>query len=83
MPLQEYLLRFYPAEHEVTLVMTKTFPLTRSVVQHLRLGDLAAELELAPQVGTLYIPPFNQRPVEDTELMEMMVTVGMGPVRES
>jgi uncharacterized protein YabN with tetrapyrrole methylase and pyrophosphatase domain len=78
MPLQEYLLRFYPAEHEVTLVMTKTFPLTRSVVQNLQLRDLAAELERAPQVGTLYIPPLNQRPVEDTELMEMMVTTGTG-----
>src|SRR5207247_1923085 len=43
-PLQDYLLRFYPADHEASLVMTKTFPLTRSVVQHLQLGDLAAEL---------------------------------------
>lgn len=76
-PLQEYLLRFYPASHEATLVMTKTFPLTRSVLQRLRLRDLAAELERAPQVGTLYIPAVGQRPVEDGELMEMMLTRGM------
>ena len=77
-PLQEYLLRFYPADQEAALVMTKTFPLTRSVVQRLRLCDLAAELERAPHVGTLYIPAVDQRPVEDGELMEMMLTRGMG-----
>lgn len=75
-PLQDYLLRFYPADHEATLVMTKTFPLARSVVQHVRLGNLASELESAPPVGTLYIPALNERPVEDTELLETMVTSG-------
>ena len=72
-PLQEYLLRFYPAEHEAAIVTTKTYPLTRSVVQRLQLRDLAAELEQAPQVGTLYIPPLTERPVEDTELLEVML----------
>ena len=72
-PLQEYLLRFYPAEHEAAIVTTKTYPLTRSVVQRLQLGELAAELEQAPQVGTLYIPPLTERPVEDTELLEVML----------
>jgi uncharacterized protein YabN with tetrapyrrole methylase and pyrophosphatase domain len=82
-PLQEYLLQFYPAEHGVKIVTTKTFPLTRSVVQHLELGDLAAELELAPQVGTLYIPPLNERPVEDAELLEVMLTAGSDAATES
>ncbi|MBD0324551.1 MAG: hypothetical protein ICV72_14385, partial [Aldersonia sp.] len=50
-PLQEYLLRFYPAGHEVVIVTTKTFPLMRSVVQRLQLRDLATELERAPKVG--------------------------------
>ena len=50
-PLQEYLLGFYPAEHEAAIVTTKTYPLTRSVVQRLQLRDLAVELEQAPQVG--------------------------------
>jgi precorrin-6B methylase 1 len=82
-PLQEYLLRFYPADHEAALVMTKTYPLTRSVVQRLQLGDLAVELEGAPQVGTLYIPALSQRPVEDTELMEVMLTTGSVAAAES
>jgi uncharacterized protein YabN with tetrapyrrole methylase and pyrophosphatase domain len=72
-PFQEYLLRFYPADHEVAIVTTKTHPLTRSVVQRVRLGDLASELERAPQVGTLYIPPLSERPVEDAELLDVML----------
>ena len=57
----------------LAIVTTKTYPLTRSVVQRLQLGDLAAELERAPQVGTLYIPPLVERPVEDVELLEVML----------
>jgi hypothetical protein len=82
-PLQEYLLRFYPADHEAAIVTTKTHPLTRSVVQHLQLGALAMELERAPKVGTLYIPPLGERPVEDAELLEVMLTAGSEAVAES
>lgn len=78
-PLQDYLLRFYPPEHEASLVSTKTFPLMRSVVQHLQLQHLAAELAGAPQVGTLFIPALTQRPVEDTELLDLMLTAGSEP----
>jgi uncharacterized protein YabN with tetrapyrrole methylase and pyrophosphatase domain len=72
-PLREYLLQFYPADHEASLVTTKTHPLTRSVVQSLKLGDLAAELERAPLVATLYIPALTERPVEDEDLLEVML----------
>jgi uncharacterized protein YabN with tetrapyrrole methylase and pyrophosphatase domain len=72
-PLQDYLLGFYPSGHEVALVATKTFPLTRSVVRRLPLGELAAELENAPPVATLYIPPVGDRPVEDEGLLEVML----------
>jgi len=75
-PLQDYLLRFYPPEHEVSIVTTKTHPLARSVVQRLQLGELATELERAPKVGTLYVPPFGERAVEDDDLLEVMVTAG-------
>jgi uncharacterized protein YabN with tetrapyrrole methylase and pyrophosphatase domain len=77
MPLQNYLMGFYPSDHEVSLVTTKTFPLTRSVVERLRLGDLASALSGAPGVGTLYIPALTERPVEDTGLMELMETMGV------
>lgn len=75
-PLEVYLLRFYAPDHEVALVTTKTFPLTRSVVQRFPLRSLAAELERAPPVATLYIPPLSERPVEDLDLLNFMVTAG-------
>jgi precorrin-6B methylase 1 len=76
-PLQDHLLRFYPGDHEAALVMTKTFPLMRSVVQRLRLSNVAAELEHAPHVGTLYIPAVCPRPIVDRQLMETMLTGGL------
>jgi uncharacterized protein YabN with tetrapyrrole methylase and pyrophosphatase domain len=78
-PLQDYLLRFYPADHEVALVASKTFPLMHSSVQRLPLRELASELERAPQVGTLYIPAVSPRPVEDADLMETMLVGGTDP----
>jgi uncharacterized protein YabN with tetrapyrrole methylase and pyrophosphatase domain len=78
-PLQEYLLRFYPAEHKVSIVTTRTFPLTRSTVWRLPLRDLAVELEQAPSVGTLYVPPLVERPVEDADLLEVMLAAGSQP----
>jgi len=75
-PLQDFLLRSYPADHQVKLVTSKTHPLTRSTVEILKLGELASVLEGAPQVGTLYIPALTQRPIEDTELLDLMVTTG-------
>ena len=74
-PLEEHLLRFYPADHEITLVMTKTFPLLRSVVQRFPLRSLARELARAPQVGTLYIKAVDTRPIEDAELLKRMVAM--------
>jgi uncharacterized protein YabN with tetrapyrrole methylase and pyrophosphatase domain len=82
-PLQEYLLRFYPAEHVAAIVTTKTYPLTRSVVRRLQLGNLAVELERAPKVGTLYIPPVSERSVEDADLLEVMLTAGLEGMTDS
>lgn len=75
-PLQGYLLRFYPGDHEVKLVTSKTYPLIRSSVQVLSLDHLAVTLEGEPGVGTLYIPGLGARPVEDAELLNVMVTTG-------
>jgi uncharacterized protein YabN with tetrapyrrole methylase and pyrophosphatase domain len=75
-PLQDYLLEFYPPEHQVKLVTSKTHPLLRSAVVPLMLGELATALEGTPGVGTLYIPPLADRPVEDHDLLNVMVTSG-------
>jgi len=76
LPLQEYLLRFYPPDHEVKLVTSKTHPLVRSTVRSLQVGELAVALEGAPGVGTLYIPALTERPVQDSALLEVMVNSG-------
>jgi len=77
-PLQEFLLTFYPPDHEASLVTSRSHPLMRSVVNRLRLGELAAELAGDPGVGTLYIPALKPRDVADEELLELMMTAGTG-----
>lgn len=78
-PLQEYLERFYPAGHEVILVTTRTHPLTRSTIRRFKLSDLATELVQSPPVATLYIAPVFERAIEDTALLEVMLTAGAEP----
>jgi hypothetical protein len=78
-PLQDYLERFYPAGHEVSLVTTRTHPLTRSTIRHFKLSDLATELVQAPPVATLYIAPVVERAIEDTALLEVMQMAGAEP----
>ncbi|HZC36979.1 MAG TPA: SAM-dependent methyltransferase [Chthoniobacterales bacterium] len=73
-PLQDYLLQFYPPDHPIKLVISKTFPLLRSIVETYRIGTLAVDLENGPQAGTLYIPPVTQRAIEDQQLFETLTT---------
>ncbi len=72
LPLQNYLLQFYSAEHPITLVVSRTFPLQRSIVKAYRIGSLALELGHGPQAGTLYIPPVRRREIADSEFLERM-----------
>jgi hypothetical protein len=78
-PLQEYLERFYPAGHEVSLVTTRTHPLTRSTIRRFKLSDLATELVQAPPVATLYIAAVVERAIEDTALLEVMQMASAEP----
>jgi hypothetical protein len=74
-PLQDYLSQFYPRHHQIRLVMSKTFPLLNSNVQLFRLDQLAQELQRAPQVGTLFLPPVRSRPIEDVNLLKRMLAL--------
>lgn len=78
-PLQDHLSRFYAEDHEVVLVVSKTFPLLESIVRRFPLRELAAELHKAPDVGTLYIPAAESRPIEDVELLKRMVDMDPPP----
>jgi uncharacterized protein YabN with tetrapyrrole methylase and pyrophosphatase domain len=70
LPLQNYLLEFYPPRHPITLVFSRTFPLQRSIVETYRMKSLALELARGPQVGTLYIPPVRRREIADHKFFE-------------
>jgi uncharacterized protein YabN with tetrapyrrole methylase and pyrophosphatase domain len=71
-PLQNYLLEFYPAEHPITLVLSKTYPLLESIVETYQLGTLGPDLARGPQSGNLYIPPVRRRPIADHKLLEKL-----------
>jgi precorrin-3B methylase len=70
LPLQNYLLEFYPPRHPITLVLSRTFPLQRSIVETYRMESLALELGHGPQAGTLYIPPVRRREIADHKFLE-------------
>ncbi len=72
LPLQRYLLEFYPSEHPITLVLSKTFPLLESITETYRLETLATDLARGPQSGNLYIPPVRRRPIADYKLLEKL-----------
>lgn len=72
MDLQEYLLKFYPASHEVLSVFSRTHPALRSIVERHRVGDLAEALARGAQSGTLFIPPARRREVARSDLADRL-----------
>jgi uncharacterized protein YabN with tetrapyrrole methylase and pyrophosphatase domain len=70
--LQNYLLGFYPAEHRLTLVLSKTFPIQESIVETYRLGTLSMDLGRGTQSGNLYIPPVCRRAIADHQLLKKL-----------
>jgi uncharacterized protein YabN with tetrapyrrole methylase and pyrophosphatase domain len=70
--LQDHILQFYPADHEVILVTSKPHPLLDPLIQPVALGSLAAALMPAIQIGTLYIPPLRHREIVEEALAERM-----------
>jgi uncharacterized protein YabN with tetrapyrrole methylase and pyrophosphatase domain len=74
-PLQDYLMKFYKPNHEVTLVVSKTFPLLRSIVRRFPLKQLAAEVKRSPPLATIFIPPAFNRAIRDEALLKQMLKV--------
>ncbi len=66
--LQRYLLRYYPAEHEVRAVHSSGHPLVPSEIVDFPLSELPDGLCRASPVATLYLPPTGQRPVRNAHL---------------
>ena len=73
--LQDYLLRYYPADHEARLVHSASFPFTEPEIKTVRLGDLGVLAKIATSQHILYVPPVGQQPVADRELAANLSSV--------
>jgi uncharacterized protein YabN with tetrapyrrole methylase and pyrophosphatase domain len=70
--LQDYLLQFYPSDHQMLLVTSAPHPLLDPLVQPVEAGALAAALMPGTQLGTLFIPPAYHRDIADAMLADLM-----------
>ncbi|MGP4114852.1 SAM-dependent methyltransferase [Streptomyces sp. 4N509B] len=66
--LQEYLLRFYPADHVAKLVHSASFPISRAEVRDVPIGEMGILAEIATSQHILYVPPVVRRQIVDMEL---------------
>ena len=73
--LREHLLRFYPPRHGVTAAYSTPHPLMPSTAHRLLLQDLCDHAPVLHAGFTLFVPPVNERPVEDFELLRQMDSV--------
>jgi uncharacterized protein YabN with tetrapyrrole methylase and pyrophosphatase domain len=70
--LQEHLLKFYPADHQAIVVVSRTHPLLQPIDRAIPIGKLADALREGAGVATLFIPPSTRRDVAVPELAERM-----------
>lgn len=70
--LQNYLLDFYPDQHNAILIVSKTHPLLEPIMQKIPLGRLVMAMQQGFSVGTLFIPPVHHREVANQELADRM-----------
>jgi uncharacterized protein YabN with tetrapyrrole methylase and pyrophosphatase domain len=67
--IKEYLLRYYPPEHELTAVHSSMHPLLEAATTTFRLGEMEDHHLALHQGLTVYIPPVQMRPAFDEDLM--------------
>lgn len=70
--LQDYLLSYYPEDHDVVIVTSSTHPLLEPLLQKARLGSLAKSLAHTSYSGTIYLPPVRRRPIADQQLADRL-----------
>ncbi|SHJ99257.1 SAM-dependent methyltransferase [Haladaptatus paucihalophilus] len=68
---REYLERFYPPDHSVSLLQTATYPISNSRQIEFEIKDFEKMADEINAIQTLYIPPANERPVQNEELAEL------------
>jgi uncharacterized protein YabN with tetrapyrrole methylase and pyrophosphatase domain len=73
--IKDYLLRYYPADHELTAVHSSMHPLLEPTTTTFRLGEMEDHHLTLHQGLTVYIPPVRMRPTVDTDLAEKIASV--------
>ncbi|MGZ3382553.1 MAG: SAM-dependent methyltransferase, partial [Isosphaeraceae bacterium] len=70
--LQEHMLKYYPADHRATLLISRIHPLLDPVQVSFPIAQLADAVTRTSNVATLMIPPVRTRPVADDALAQRM-----------
>lgn len=70
--IKNYLLKFYPPNHELVAVYSSTYPLVQSVRTVFCIENIESYAECLHQGVTVYIPSVHSRPVADHELYSKM-----------
>ena len=73
--LRDHLLRFYPADHQVSACYSSPHPLMPSTVYRFAVQELCEQAHLLHSGFTLFIPAATERPIEDTELLRQVDSV--------
>lgn len=69
--LCEYLLKFYPKSHEISLVRSRTNPDTLGKIVSIELDDLS-RIDISVLLGSsLFIPPLTNPKMSDNFLIQM------------
>ena len=72
--LRQYLQSFYPEDHILYLLRTATYPFTNSEQRAFRLRDFEKQYLYVDPVHTLYIPPVEEKSLQDHELAEQITS---------
>ena len=67
--LVDYLLRFYPPEHEAVFYAASPYPICAPIVERTAVGTLAAPGTRA--MSTLYVPPLPPRPPDEAVVAQL------------
>jgi precorrin-2 methylase len=70
--LQDHMLKFYPADHRATLLVSRIHPLLDPIQVSFPIGELADAVKRTSDVATMMIPPVRTRPVADDALARRM-----------
>jgi uncharacterized protein YabN with tetrapyrrole methylase and pyrophosphatase domain len=70
--LQNHLLKYYPADHEVKIVYSSSHPLAASSVLEFRIDEMHQHASHIHPGATLYIPPATLAEAKDTELAQLV-----------